>query len=386
MAPSGAFLFLRTGEEKLAMKKTPFYESGLEYGAKMIEAFGYYLPWEYNVGHSREHSATRESISLCDLDYMGEFVIEGPDALRLVQMLATNDYSKKTIGSVQYTAMCDEDGQMIDDCTIWCLDKSKYMIISGSEDDYAWISKQAKSYDVTTTNVTDEHTTLALQGPKANRVLQPLVDIDLSTIGYYRFRPAKISGIECIIARMGYTGEAGFELHFASSEGPTIWNLVMKAGKAHDIVPCGQAALESLRQEAGYLLVGKDHDRRTNPFEAGIGFAVKFGKEDFIGKAALQRIVREGVTRRMVWLDIPSGDVAETGDKIVVGDREIGIVTSGSFSPTRKRGTAMAYVNPAYAVPSLDVAVVLTNAKRADAKLSVMPLYDPGDTRTKSFA
>lgn len=368
------------------MKKTPFYDNGLEYGAKMIELFGYFLPWEYSAGHTREHLATREGVSLCDLDYMGEFVVEGPDALRLIQKLATNDYSKKTIGSVQYTAMCDEDGQMIDDCTIWCLDKNKYMIISGSEDDYAWISKQASSYNVTTTNVTDKHTTLALQGPKAGRVLQPLVDIDLSTIGYYRFRPAKISGIECIIARMGYTGEAGYELHFASNEGATIWNLVMKAGAAYDIVPCAQAALESLRQEAGYLLVGKDHDRHTNPFEAGIGFAVKLGKEDFIGKAALQRIAREGVTRRMVWLDIPSGEVAETGDKVVVGDREIGQVTSGSFSPTRKRGTAMAYVNPAHAVPSLDVSVALGNGKRANAKLSVMPLYDPGDTRTKSFA
>ena len=352
----------------------------------MVELFGYYLPWEYSAGHSQEHLATRESVSLCDLDYMGEFVIEGPDALRLVQMIATNDYSKKTVGSVQYTALCDEGGQMIDDCTIWCLDKNKYMVISGSEDDYAWILKQAQPYDVTTTNVTDAHTTLALQGPKAGRVLQQLADIDLSTIGYYRFRPAKISGIECIIARMGYTGEAGYEIHFASTEGSTLWNLIMKAGKPYDIVPCAQAALESLRQEAGYLLVGKDHDRSTNPFEAGIGFTVRFSKDNFIGKEALLQIAREGVTRRMVWLDIPSGDVAETGDKVFVADRQVGVVTSGSFSPTRKRGTAMAYVDAAHAVPSLDVAIALGDGNRAGAKLSVMPLYDPGDTRTKSFS
>ncbi|SMH26357.1 glycine cleavage system aminomethyltransferase GcvT [Mesorhizobium australicum] len=368
------------------MKKTPFYDSGLEYGAKMVELFGYYLPWEYGAGHTKEHLGTREGVSVCDLDYMAEFVIEGPDALGFIQMLATNDFSKKTVGSVQYTAMCDENGLMIDDCTIWCMAQNKYMIISGSEDDYEWVSKQAKSYNVTVTNVTDEHTTLAVQGPMANRVLQQLTDIDLSTLGYYRFRPAKISGIECLVARMGYTGEAGFELHFASKDGATIWNLVMNAGKQHNIVPCAQAALESLRQEAGYLLVGKDHDRKTNPFEAGIGFTVKFSKEDFIGKAALQKIAREGVKRRMVWLDIPSGDVAETGDKIFVGDVEVGAVTSGSFSPTRKRGTAMAYINPRHAVPSLDVQIALANGKKASAKLSVMPLYDPGDTRTKSFA
>jgi len=367
------------------MKKTPFYDSSLEYGAKMREMFGYYLPWEHSVGHTQEHLGTREGVSLCDLDYMGEFVIEGPDALRVVQLISTNDFSKKAVGSVQYTALCNEYGLMIDDCTIWCLDKNKYMVISGSEDDYAWIVKHAQSYDVTTTNVTDKHTTLALQGPKAHRVLQQLADIDLSTIGYYRFRPAKISGIECIIGRMGFTGEAGYEVHFASTEGAVMWKLIMEAGKSHGIVPCGQAALESLRQEAGYLLVGNDHDRRTNPLEAGIGFTVRFSKENFIGKDALLKIAREGVTRRMVWLDIPSGDVAETGDKVFVSDRQVGVVTSGSFSPTRKRGTAMGYVDVAHAIPGLDIAIALGNGNQASAKLSLMPLYDPGDTRTKGF-
>lgn len=367
------------------MKKTPFYDVGLEYGAKMREMFGYYLPWEYATGHAQEHLGTREGVSLCDLDYMGEFVIEGPDALKVVQLIATNDFSKKTAGSVQYTALCDENGLMIDDCTIWCLDKNKFMVISGSESDYEWIAKHAQAYDVKTTNITDKHTTLALQGPKSHRVLQQLADIDLSTIGYYRFRPAKISGIECIIGRMGFTGEAGYEVHFASSEGATMWKLIMEAGKASGIVPCAQAALESLRQEAGYLLVGNDHDRSTNPFEAGIGFTVKFSKENFIGKEALLKVARDGVSRRMVWLDIPSGDVAETGDELLVADRQIGVVTSGSFSPSRKRGTVMAYVDVAHTIPGLDVEIALGNGSKAGAKLSLMPLYDPGDTRTRSF-
>jgi aminomethyltransferase len=384
MTPSGAFVFCSAGEGDWAMKRTPFHDKGLECGAKMVEMFGYYLPWEYGAGHAREHLATREGVTICDLHYMGEFTIEGPDALRLVQMIATNDYSKKGIGSIQYTAMCDESGLMVDDCTIWRLDTDKYMVISGSEDDYAWISEQAKQLNVATANITDDHTTLAVQGPKSGRVVQALADIDVSTIGYYRFRPAKIHGIDCIIARMGYTGEIGYELHFASSEGPAIWDLVMKAGRPYDIVPCAQAALESLRQEAGYLLVGKDHDRKTNPLEAGIGFAVKFGKEQFIGKAALEKIARDGVRRRMVWLDVASGELADTGDAIFVADRQIGTVTSGSYSPTRNRGTAMAYVDPAHAIPSLDVAVSLHGGKRVNARISNMPLYDPGDTRTKS--
>ena len=367
------------------MKKTPFHEVGLAQGAKMVELFGYYLPWEYSAGHEKEHLGTRTAASLCDLDYMGEFIIEGPDAQSLVQKLATNDYSKKAIGSVQYTAMCDSHGNMIDDGTIWRLGQNKYMVVSGAESDFDWIKSNAGGFNVTLKNITSEHTTLALQGPKSWHVMRKLTKFALETIGYYRFVETKVAGVDCILARMGYTGEFGYEIHCLPKHGRDVWDKVMEAGADIGIVPCGQAALESLRQEAGYLLVGNDHDKNTNPLEAGIGFAVKLNKADFNGKEALKQIALHGVSRRIVWFDIPSPAVPNKGDLILIGTEKVGEVTSGSHSPTRGRGTAMGYVKPEHTIPGL-VFAIECEGKRHDAKLSVMPLYDPGDSRTRVMA
>lgn len=364
------------------MKKTPFHEVGLAQGAKMVELFGYYLPWEYSAGHEKEHLGTRNAASLCDLDYMGEFIIEGPDALAFVQKLATNDYSKKAVGSVQYTAMCDSQGNMVDDGTIWRLGEHKYMVVSGAESDFDWIKSNAGGFNVALKNITSEHTTLALQGPKALPVMRKLTNLDLESIGYYRFVETKVADVDCILARMGYTGEFGYEIHCHPRHGRDVWDKVMKGGADIGIVPCGQAALESLRQEAGYLLVGNDHDKNTNPLEAGIGFTVKLSKPDFNGKEALKQIGLRGVSRRIVWFDIPSRTVPNKGDPIFIGTKKIGEVTSGSYSPTRRRGTAMGYVSPEYTIPGL-VFAIESEGKRHDAKLSVMPLYDPGDTRMR---
>jgi len=156
------------------MKKTPFYEVGLKAGAKMVEMFGYQLPWEYSVGHEEEHLATRFYASLCDLDYMGSFFIEGADALPFIQAVMTNDYSRKSVGSIQYTAMCDADGHMVDDGTVWRLGDRRYMFVSGSEDDFAWLEDNSRQFDVRLKNITSEHTTLALQGPRSTQVLRKL--------------------------------------------------------------------------------------------------------------------------------------------------------------------------------------------------------------------
>jgi aminomethyltransferase len=367
------------------MKQTPFHEVGLESGAQMVELFGYFLPWEYAPGHEAEHERTRSAASLCDLDYMGEFRIEGPDSGALIQQMATNDYSEKTIGSIGYTAMCDDGGNMIDDGTVWRLAEDEYMLVSGDEEDFAWVERNADGLDAKVTNITSEHTTLALQGPLSDQVLRAVTEFPLETLRYYRFSHAEVAGVDCLLARMGYTGEFGYELHFHPQQGAHVWSEIMRAGADVGIVPLGQAALESLRQEAGYLLVGNDHDKTTNPLEAGIGFTVRFDKERFNGKPALTEIVQRGVNRRMVWLDIPSGAVAEKGDSILFGDKEVGRVTSGSFSPTRRRGTAMGYVTPAQAIPGLMCSIEV-QGKREDARLSVMPLFDPGDTRTRASA
>ncbi len=367
------------------MLKTPFHDMNVKAGGKMVELFGYYLPWEYSEGHEKEHLGTRQGASLCDLHYMGNFLIEGPDALAFVQKVMTNDYSRKSVGSIQYTAMCDGSGNMVDDGTVWRLADQKYMFVSGAEDDFVWLQQNAEGFDVNIKNITADHTTLALQGPKSPVVLRKLTTFDLNAIGYYRFVEAQVAGVDCILARMGYTGEFGYELHFHPRHAQSMWSAIMEAGAEVGIVPCGQAALESLRQEAGYLLVGNDHDKNTNPLEAGIGFTVKLGKSDFNGKKALGQIVQRGVTRQIVWLDLPADAVPKTGDPLYIGDKQIGHVTSGSYSPTRQRGTAMAYVDPGHAIPGIEVTVAIGGSRRP-ATLSLMPLYDPGNWRTRSPA
>jgi aminomethyltransferase len=373
----------KTKEER--MKKTPFYEVGLASGAQMVELFGYMLPSAYAAGHEAEHLATRNAVTLCDLDYMGEFMVKGPGAFDLVQKVATNDYRGRPVGAVRYTALCDKAGNMIDDGTIWRLGEDDFMIVTGDEADFEWIEENAAGLDVSVTNVTSEHTTLALQGPKSYAVLSRLTDLPLETIGYYRFVPAPVASVECIVARMGYTGEFGYELHFASEYGPRVWEAVMEAGADLGILPLGQEALESLRQEAGYLLVGNDHNKETNPLEAGIGFAVAFGKPEFNGRDALLEIARQGVRRRMVWFDVPGAFVPTGGDRVLSQGRQVGTVTSGSYSPTRRRGTAMGYVTPEHAVPGMSVVIEREGAVHP-ATLSVMPLYDPGDVVSRRQA
>jgi aminomethyltransferase len=211
--------------------------------------------------------------------------------------------------------------------------------------------------------------------------MEKLVSADLDSLRYYGFVHADVVGVDCILARMGYTGEFGFELHFAPAHAEAIWTAVMEAGADFEIMPCGQAALESLRQEAGYLLVGNDHDKSTNPFEAGIGRVVKLSKPEFSGREALLDVLKHGLKRTMVWFQLESPAVVATGDAISLDGHTVGTVTSGSYSPTLGRGVAMGYVEPSYAIPgaAFDIGA---DSQSERATLSVMALYDPGDVRT----
>jgi aminomethyltransferase len=362
-------------------RETPFHNVGLAAGAEMQDLFGYWLPWQYEAGHEAEHRATRERASVCDLDYMAEFKVTGPDSLRLAQHLFTTDLEDLAVGRVRYTAMCNSDGNMIDDGTVWRLGPDEFIYISGDETDFEWLQSSAKPYDVQLSNLTSEWTTLAVQGPASHKVLEPMLSADLGSLRYYGFTRTKVAEADCIVARMGYTGEAGFELHFEPPHAEAIWTAIMEAGAEYDIVPLGQAALESLRQEAGYLLVGNDHDKTTNPFEAGIGRVVKFTKPEFSGRQALIDMLNHGLTRTIVWFRLESSAVVAKGDAIRLDGQTVGTVTSGSYSPTLGRGVAMGYVEPPYAIHGamFDVG---PDSQTEKATLSVMPLYDPGDVRT----
>lgn len=349
----------------------------------MRELFGYWLPWQYSRGHVDEHVATRNRASICDLDYMAEFRITGPAALDFVQRLLTNDFRNLGIGRVRYTAMCNLDGKMVDDGTLWRLGDSEYVLITGSEGDFEWVSGQASAFDVEVSNETSTWTTLAVQGPESRPVVEALVGPGVvDAVPYYGFTRTSVTGSECILARMGYTGEMGYEFHMKPEGAEALWRGLLDEGKSKDVLPCGQAALESLRQEAGYLLVGNDHDPTTSPLEAGIGRVVAFGKGDFNGSEALAATRKAGVGRLMVWMKLDGTDVVNTGDPISVDGVDVGRVTSGSYSPTQRRGVAMGYVQPSHAIPGIGVEILSAGAK-LPASLSTMPLYDPGDVRTR---
>ena len=352
----------------------------------MRELFGYWLPWQYESGHVKEHLATRARVTACDLDYMAECEIVGKDSLAFLQQLCTNDFSALEDGRVRYTTMCGEDGRMVDDGTVWRFGGERYVFVTGDEEDYGWIRQQAEPFEVEVTNLTSDWTTLAVQGPKSRDTVRKLTEVDVDALGYYRFTEGVVAGVECTIGRLGYTGELGIELHFRPTDGQRIWESVMEAGAEHGILPCGQAALESLRQEAGYLLVGNDHDKTTNPLEAGLGWTVAFQKNDFNGKQALEHLLEDGVGRRLVWIrlsddeELPEGSLVET-----IQGRSIGTVTSSSYSPTLEHGVAMAYVTVAHAIAGVPIRVRVTQgeARAREGVVSLMPLYDPGDVRTR---
>jgi aminomethyltransferase len=367
----------------MGAKKTPFHDVGIAAGAEMQELFGYWLPWQYERGHVEEHLATRNRLSICDLDYMAEFKIVGAGALQFAQHLLTNDFSSLSVGRVRYTAMCNLEGNMVDDGTLWRLADDEYLLITGSESDFEWLSGQASEFDVEVSNITSTWTTLAVQGPESRPVVEALVGPGVvDSLPYYGFVRTSVTGSECLLARMGYTGEFGYEFHLAPDGAEELWNGLLDEGKSRDILPCGQAALESLRQEAGYLLVGNDHDPNTNPFEAGIGRVVVFGKPEFNGRAALAAIRKSGVGRTMVWMKLAGTEVVNTGDPILIDGGQIGQVTSGSYSPTQRRGVAMGYVEPRHAVAGIGVDIGSPGTE-VPATISVMPLYDPGDVRTR---
>jgi aminomethyltransferase len=366
----------------MTTKRTPLYDVGMAAGAQMREMFGYWLPWQYGTGHVEEHLGTRNRVSVCDLDYMAEFRIVGSDALRFVETLLTNDFRSLQIGRVRYTAMCADDGNMVDDGTLWRLAEDEYVLITGSANDFSWISSQASQFAVDVSEVTSKWTTLAIQGPESRSVVHALVGSAAEELAYYGFVRTSVNGSQCLLARMGYTGELGYEFHLVPDDAEALWNALFEVGHDKAVVPCGQAALESLRQEAGYLLVGSDHDPTTNPFEAGIGRVVRFDKTEFNGREALAALRRGGVNRRMVWMKLADATVVNKGDAVVVDELQIGDVTSGSYSPTQKNGVAMGYVQSNYAISGIGVDI-RSSGKTVSASMSTMPLYDPGDVRTR---
>lgn len=329
-------------------KKTPFYHIHLKNKAKMVEFAGYWMPIQFR-GIMEEHKRVRSTVGLFDITHMGEFEVKGKDSLSFLQKMTTNDVSKLSEYQVQYSCMCYEDGGIVDDLLVYRLPDRFFLVVNASniEKDFNWL-KEHLFGDVNLVNRSDETALLALQGPDAEKVMVKLTDADLKNLRYYWASRGKVAGKEILFSRTGYTGEDGFELYMPPEYAEHLWNAVMRAGKEFEIEPIGLGARDSLRLEMKMMLYGNDIDQTTNPLEAGLGWIVKLDKGDFIGKEPTLKLKEEGLKRKLVCFELVDKAFPRQHYSIEKGGRKIGEVTSGTFSPSLKKGIGMGYMDIEY--------------------------------------
>ncbi|WP_031513491.1 glycine cleavage system aminomethyltransferase GcvT [Desulfofalx alkaliphila] len=357
------------------LKRTPLYQVHLQTGAKMVEFGGWHMPVQYQ-GIIKEHQATRESAGLFDVSHMGEILVEGADALPFLQRLVTNDVSKIGIGRILYTPMVKEDGGTVDDLLIYNLGLNRYLLVvnaANKEKDLLWIESHL-SGQVGVADKSDEYALLALQGPGAEKILQQITALDLKTIKKYHFTVGAVSGVPCLVSRTGYTGEDGFELYCHPEGVEQLWHALMEAGRDEGLTPAGLGARDTLRMEAALPLYGQELSEEINPLMAGLGWTVKFDKEDFIGKGALLKIKEQGADHRLIGLEMVGRGIPRTGYQIQAGGQPVGWVTSGGFAPSLNTNIALAYVKPEFAAVDTELEVLI-RGKEIKAKVVTKPFY-----------
>lgn len=364
------------------LMKTPLHAEHLALGGKMVPFAGFEMPVQYPTGITEEHRAVREAAGLFDVSHMGEFVVSGPDAEALIQRITVNDVSRIEVGQAQYSAMTLESGGIIDDLIVYRF-PDRYMLVvnaSNRAKDWAWVQNHARGLDVDVRDRSDEFALLALQGPRAREILRPLASVDVDTIGYYRFAEGQVAGVDAVISGTGYTGEDGFELYIASADAPGLWAALLAAGGEAGLIPAGLGARDSLRLEVGYALYGNDLDEEHTPLECALGWITKLDKGDFVGRAALAEQKEVGVERRLVGLRLTARGFPRPGYPVVVGGRQVGVVTSGTMSPSLGEGIAMASVEADHAAPGSEVAVEI-RGREVPAVVQRPPFYTQGSIR-----
>jgi aminomethyltransferase len=330
-------------------KKTPFYDKHVENNGKIVEFADFLMPIQFE-GIIPEHSTVRNSVGVFDVSHMGEVEIRGKDRTKFVNYLTTNDVSKLACNQVQYTTMLYPDAGIVDDLLVYILADRILLVVNATntKKDYMWIVEN-KKYDVEIENTSDKIGQLAIQGPKAESVMQKLFDFELTTLKYYWATETNMKGIPVLLSRTGYTGEDGFELYLDGKYAADVWDMVFSAGKEFDIKPIGLGARDTLRFEMRYCLYGNDIDKTTNPLEAGLGWIVKLDKEQFIGKESLLAIKQRGIKRKLVGLEALGKGIPRPLQEIFAADEKVGVVTSGTFAPSLKKGISMGYVNLVHA-------------------------------------
>ena len=327
------------------VRKTALNETHRRMGARMVEFGGWDMPLEYS-GIVPEHLAVRTRGGLFDVSHMGEIEMDGEGALPLLQKVTCNDVSRLQIGQAQYSGLMNERGGMVDDLLVHRVGEQSYFLCVNAarrEADYDWITRHNDA-GARVRNTSDDYTQLAVQGPRSIAVLQPLTSVDLAGLKYYWFARGTVCGVECLVARTGYTGEDGFEVYLPVSESERIWNAILEAGKSEGIVPCGLGARNTLRLEAGMLLYGHDMNEDTTPLEANLRWLVKLDKGPFLGSEVLRQQQEEGVSRLLVGFEMRDRGIARDAAPVIVEDQNVGKVTSGSYVPHLKRSIGLASV------------------------------------------
>jgi aminomethyltransferase len=366
------------------MKTTPFIDKHIVLGAKMAEFAGYNMPISY-TGINDEHAAVRRNAGLFDVSHMGEFILKGEHALDLIQRVTSNDAAKLKAGQAQYSCLPNEEGGIIDDLLVYCIEENNppagragvYMLVvnaSNIEKDWNWIKHHNKQH-AEMHNISDKTCLLAIQGPKATKILQPLTDMDIMNLKYYTFVKGKFAGVDnVLISATGYTGAGGVEIYFEDKEGDAekIWDAIFAAGTPQGLKPVGLGARDTLRLEMGFCLYGNDIDDTTSPLEAGLGWITKFTKE-FTAKEIFAKQKSEGVERKLVGFEMIEKGIPRNGYEIKdYSGALIGHVTSGTQSPSLGKAIGMGYVITSCAAIDSEIFIKVRD-KLLQAKVSKIP-------------
>ena len=360
------------------LRKTPLHGTHKASGARMVEFGGWEMPVEY-TGISDEHLAVRTRGGLFDVSHMGEIEIAGGDALAAVQWLTSNDASRLAIGQAQYSALTTAEGTFVDDVLVYRLADEHYLLVVNAGNiitDYDWISARSveRFRDVVVVNSSSRYALLALQGPRAQDVLQQLTAVDLSQIKYYWFAPGEVAAVRAMVSRTGYTGEDGFEVFVPPAQADRVWRAILDAGRDAGIQACGLGARDTLRLEAGMRLCGSDMDGETSVLEAGLGWIVGWKKAEFLGHERLRQQKAGALTRRLVAFEMTDRAIARHGYPVWRGDETVGLVTSGTQTPFLKKaiGFAMVPIDMAAVGNAFEIDV---RGRRARAVVVPEPFY-----------
>ncbi len=359
------------------MKLTPFTHKHIALGAKMAEFAGYNMPISY-TGINVEHAAVRNNAGVFDVSHMGEFVLKGENALALIQKLTSNDAAKLTAGQAQYSCLPNNEGGIVDDLLVYCLEPNKaYMLVVNAGNiakDWQWISSH-NTEGVEMHDISERTCLLAIQGPNANKILQSLTDTDILNLKYYTFTRARFAGVDnVLISATGYTGAGGVEIYFENKadDANTIWEAIFAAGAAQGIQPIGLGARDTLRLEMGFCLYGNDIDDTTSPLEAGLGWITKFTK-DFTSKAIFEQQKAVGVSKKLVGFEMVDKGIARHDYEIKnAAGATIGKVSSGTQSPSLAKAIGMGYVETAYAAIDTEIYIYI-RSNLVKARVVKMP-------------